>query len=429
MDERIAKLKTSIDARKLAENAGVRGFSELAAQALNRAKELQALEEGFTTPAQQAIASALYAYEEKQSELTGRRFHANRTRQMLSKYGSLAAAERMVLSRHPSKGFDVLEDAGLKALTFESIIDRFPEEFSTSAIEAARARLEGRPPPPAASVVSPESSQSSVPDGSQVQLDAEIRAFLDGFADPSAGFLSQWLPRYRITVQAIAEALAEDRADQVFDLVWRTVDNSISNVGQGVLKFDVVDRMHDELLQVIRDIFEDGSPESYDRIVERFEGWRRVGSVPIVPRLMIARAFAGVHPLRYHTTVDARSQNQILAWFVEHTGLVMPSSASWAVRASVLVGHLDRFGVFGEDFLVRNMFPWFVMDQLRALNAPQDIPPGHHRRPDTTFADLPAHQRTIRLRHNVVQDALYDKLASEFGANKVWTEYPTGTGG
>lgn len=33
------------------------------------------------------------------------------------------------------------------------------------------------------------------------------------------------------------------------------------------------------------------------------------------------------------------------------------------------------------------------------------------------------------LRHNVVQTELFAQLVKQFGADKVWTEYPTGTGG
>ncbi len=77
-------------------------------------RELRAIEEGFNSPAAQAIAVALYAYEEQQSLAKGRRFRANRTRQMLERHGALHAAERMVLSRKPSTGFDVLEGAGLQ---------------------------------------------------------------------------------------------------------------------------------------------------------------------------------------------------------------------------------------------------------------------------------------------------------------------------
>lgn len=433
MEERIARLKTSQDALKLAENALRLGHPVLEVQARERAKVLKAIEEGFTSPAQQAIATALYTYEEQQSLLKGRMFRANRTRQMLTKHGAVAAAERMVLHRQPSKGFEVLEEAGLQELSFEAIIDRFPDEFSTIAVETARARLEGRPLP--ALVISKSQLSGTKPDEAENKisvtavLDAEALAFLKGFHDPEAWFLSRWLPRYRETTATVAKALAAERPQDLFDLLWKSADNAISHAGQGLLKYETVDAMRDEFVQVIRDIQEDGSPENFDRIVERFERWKSEGVIIMVPRLLIARAFAGVHPGRYHTTVDASSQNEVLKWFVEHTAFVMPHSTNWAVRAQALTAHLDRAGVFAENIWARNIFPWFVVDQLRARVAPAEIPPGHSPRPANSFVDLPPAQRFIALRHNTIQTVLYASLVEEFGRENVWTEYPTGTGG
>lgn len=433
MDERIGRLKTSQDARRLAENARRLGHPELEAQALQRAYELRAIEDGYISPAQQAIASALYAYEEEQSRLKGRAFRANHTRRMLDRHGALAAAERMVLHRQPSKGFEVLEEAGLHELSFEAIIDRFPDEFSAPAVEAARARLEGRPPP---SLAVSNSSRSDSPVNeadadslAPMVLDGEALTFLDGFRDPSAWFLVSWLPRYRETTRIIAEALADDRPQDLFEILWKSVDNGISRPGPGLLRYDTVDEMHDALVQVIRDIHQDGSPANFEAIVERFEGWKAEGRVGKVPRLLIARAFAGVHPDRYHTTVDSSSQSQALTWFAEHTGFRLARTTNWAAQAATLVSHMDRAGVFGEDTLVRNIFPWFVVDQLRARTSSAAIRPGHSPRPVFAFADLPPARRTIALRHNAVQTALYSRLTAEFGENKVWTEYPTGTGG
>lgn len=100
MDERVAKTKTSKDARQLAVNAQDRGELEVAAQALTRARHLKALEEGYESPAQIAIATALFAYEEEQSRLTNKKnFRAHRTRRMLDNRGALRAAEHMVMQK------------------------------------------------------------------------------------------------------------------------------------------------------------------------------------------------------------------------------------------------------------------------------------------------------------------------------------------
>ncbi len=429
MDERVARLRSSQDARQLAENALRLGRLDVSAQALERAGELQAQEEGYSTPAQIAIARALYAYEEEQSRLKNRTFRANRTRQMLSRHGALQAAERMVLKRQPSTGFEVLEEADLQDLSFEAIIDRFPGEFSTDAVEAARARLKGEASPPALRTNPRRSSRRVESDDGPpmpAALDAEAQMFVSGFRAPDSWFMSGWLPRYRQTIDDIAKALSENHPEELFETLWKTADNHIANAGQGLLKYEVVDGMRADLIQVIRDIATDDNPANFARIVGRFETWKAEGRIGFVPRLLIARAFAGIHPLRYHTTVDATSQNKALQWLVKHTNLVKPNSNSWGELAHALVIHLDQLNMFGNNTLERNIFPWFIVDQLRR---PADIQPGHTPRAPSVEASLSSTQRTIMLRHNVVQTELFAQLVKQFGADKVWTEYPTGTGG
>ncbi|TDR39695.1 hypothetical protein DFR29_11583 [Tahibacter aquaticus] len=433
MDERIARLKTPQDAHNLAANAKRLGRPDLEAEALQRASELKAAEEGYISPAQQAIALALYAYEDEQSRLKGRTFRANRTRQMLERHGVLAAAERMVLTRKPSTGYEVLEEAGLQELSFESIIDRFPTEFSPIAVEAARARLEGKPLPRAVRQFdSPASTAVDKPDElfpvSSAVLDDEARIFVQGCVNPSSWFQTGWLPDYRKAVATIARAMKDNRPEDAFVAVWRTQENSISSGGQGMLSYETVDRMREELIQVIRDIHMDGSPANFDRTVERFEGWKTEGRIEKVPRLLIARAFAGVHPVLYHTTVDGGRHTRALDWFVQHTGFVMPRSDSWAARARALTMHLDRAGIFDDD-LARNMFPWFVIEQLNARILPPSVPPGHRPRAAQAVAHLPEATRILVLRHNILLSALFESLVSEFGRARVWTEFATGTGG
>ena len=285
MDERIARVKTSQDARQLAENAQRLGRPDLAAQALERARELKALEEGYTSPAQQAIATALYAYEEEQSRDKERTFRAHRTRQMMAEHGALGAAERMVLHRRPSKGFEVLDGAGLRELSFEAIIDRFPNEFSTAAVEAARARLNGAPllRPLRTTSHSGHAIDKWTDDiATRTAPDGEALAFLNGFHAPDNSRRASWLPRYRETISTIAQALSDNRPQDLFGIFWKTIDNSIANAGQGQLKYDLVDGMHEEFVQVIRDIHEDGSPANFEHIVERFEGWKTEGRISVV---------------------------------------------------------------------------------------------------------------------------------------------------
>ncbi|OJY17825.1 hypothetical protein [Pandoraea sp. 64-18] len=431
MDERVARIKTSKDALQLAENALRLGHPDVHAQALERAKELRAIEEGFISPAERAIAGAIYAYEEERRRVE-KNFRAKRTWKMVAEHGAIAAAERKVLDRKPSKGYEVLKGAGLGEQSFEAIIDRFPDEFSSGAVEAARARLKGESPPRVSRRMELSDHSPNEPGDtilSTVALDAEAQALLNDFRAPDGWFLTTWLPNYRESIQAIEKALEGGRPQDLFEMLWKRRDNWIANAGVGLLKHAVVDEIREELVQVIRDIHDDGSPANFERIVERFEGWKAEGRINKVPRVLIGRAFAGVHPSRYHTTVDASRHNRALKWFAKHSGFAIPSSIRWAVRAKALVDHLDRTNLFGDDIFTRNIFPWFVVVKLGTRSEPTDVPPGHTPRPHGAFADLPPAQRAIALRHNIVQTELFNQLAKRYGEDRVWTEYPTGTGG
>lgn len=425
MNDRLAKLDTARKALNLAGNARRLGDLALADAALQRAAELRAHEDGFTSPAEMAIALALYAYEEAQSRLNHRTFRANRTRQSIARHGALTAAERIVLNRYPSKGYEVLEEAGLEELSFEAIIVRFPNEFSAKALKAARARLEGRAPPAVAVEAAPAASGTSVsePTGDVkiAALDAVALEFVSAFDDPPGWFLTNWLPRYRDTVAIVAQALARQRPVEVFTLIWKSADNCVSHAGPGLLAYESVDGLQDELTQVIRDIHADGSPASFRSIVQRFESWKGEGRIAKMPWLLIARAFAAIHPQQYHTTVYEDPHNQVLTWFSEHTGFVVPTEPDWATRALALTAHLDSLVVFGEDMLRRNIFPWFVSERLRSM--PSSIPPGHSPRPLEAYSHLSPEERRVELRHNAIQTALFAQLVAEFGRKRVWTEF------
>ncbi|MEB2122844.1 hypothetical protein VDS34_06020 [Xanthomonas campestris pv. campestris] len=420
MEERISKLKTSSDAKTFAENARRLGQPDLEASALRRVAELRAQEEGYTTPAQQAIAAALYAYEERQSKAKGRSFRAQRTRQMLEKHGSLAAAERMVMSKKPSTGYEVLDGAGLQELTFEAIIDRFPEEFSDAAVTAARARLGHLSNSP-----EPHEEESTAVN----KPDADAISFLEGFRDQSTWFHATWMPNYRKTVEAIRHSLSEGRPEEVFDTVWKTQDNSVSHAGPGLLAYGEIENLRSELTQMIQDIAVDGSPGQFDRIAEQFDDWKNQGLVSKIPRVLIARAFAGIHPHLYHTTVSDAYHNKLLPWFASHTGFATPRSPSWAVRAHALTEHLEGMGVFGSDHLARNVFPWFVHCQVKSLSFSKDISSDHVSPLGETSYRLPEGERVVALRHNLVQAALLADLKEKFSDCIVRVEHPTGTGG
>lgn len=265
-------------------------------------------------------------------------------------------------------------------------------------------------------------------DGAAVVVDDEAHIFLNGFLTADNRFHLNWLPKYQATTKLIQMELSQGSPENLFGLLWRTRDNSVADAGQGVMQLSDVDRLRDELVQIISDVQADGSPENYNRIVQDVERWRSDGRIEKVPRLLIRRVFAGVHPRLYHTTVDAPRHDAALRWFATHTAFSVPDSTSWAVRARSLVDHLNRIEVLRDNILVRNMFPWFVAEQVcpRASSA---RPPQYRKRASTAFAHMPETERKISLRHNDLQAVLYERLTSEHGKKRVWIERETGTGG
>lgn len=259
-------------------------------------------------------------------------------------------------------------------------------------------------------------------------FDAQAQVFLDGFMAPDNPQFVYWLPRYAQTLTRAREALSRDAPEELFETVWKSRDNAVSNAGQGVMGFDAADRLRGKLVEVIRAIAADGSPASFGAIVDQFERWRAAGDLASVPRLLVARAFAAIHAERYHTTVDATKQDRILPWFEEHTGFVAPAG-NWADKASALSAHLERSGVFGDDLERRNMFPWYVFDQMRDASGKLPFRPGHTSRPASGEARGRSEPRTIEYRHNVIQERLVALLRERHGEDAVAAEHATGTGG
>jgi hypothetical protein len=264
---------------------------------------------------------------------------------------------------------------------------------------------------------------------SRPTFDAEARVFLDGFLAPQNPQFVHWLPRYIQTLSAVRQALDRDAPETIFELIWKQPDNAVSNAGPGILGFAAADQRRDGLIEIIREIHKDGSAANFDVLIERLERWRAAGELPMVPRLLLARAFAAIHPERYHTTVHETKQDHVIPWFVEHTGFVAPNG-NWATKASALTTHLERSGVFKGDQQRRNMFPWYVFDQLRDASGRFRFKPGHTQRDEhTQVSERTARVLSLSHRHDIIQNRLYFQLCELHGANRVATEHPTGTGG
>ncbi|GAB3346273.1 hypothetical protein [Marilutibacter aestuarii] len=259
-------------------------------------------------------------------------------------------------------------------------------------------------------------------------FDAEARAFLDGFLAADNPQLVRWLPRYRHTLDTVRDAMERDAPETVFELVWKSFDNAVSNAGRGILGFETAERWREPLIEMIGDIGRDGTAAQFDDLLTRLEQWKRAGDLPKVPRLLLARAFAAIHPERYHTTVDVTKQDSILPWFKAHTGFVVPSG-NWAARAQALTAHLDQSGMFEGNLEHRNMFPWYVFEQLRDASGRVPFRHGHVSRSPSGRKTSSEQIRSVEYRQNVIQDRLVAQLCATYGDRAVATEHPTGTGG
>jgi predicted HNH restriction endonuclease len=89
---------------------------------------------------------------------------APRTFQMLANRGLIESAEVSVSKTKPTQGYEVLEDADLKALSFEQIIVDYPDEFSPRALWFARKTLklpnESEKPPASAMLITQVRSET-----------------------------------------------------------------------------------------------------------------------------------------------------------------------------------------------------------------------------------------------------------------------------
>jgi len=257
-------------------------------------------------------------------------------------------------------------------------------------------------------------------------LDAEAEHFKTRFLGGRNSSIDTWLPKYQQTIATVANALRGGRVADVIDLIWMAQDNSISHAGQGTLGRALVERVRPKLVEMTNQISVDGSPESFQRLSAVFKDWAARGVIKKNPRLVLARAFAAIHPAMYHTVVDGNKHAEVVQWFARHTGFINPGG-NWANQASALSAHLTECGI-ADDELVRNIFPWFVYRNLASESGRVNFVPGHKSRVASGTAEVEVGEKSIRYRQNVIQDRLVDLLRRKFG-DSVASEHPTGTGG
>lgn len=142
--EYVAKAKSPADCDTLITNAAKAGNSELALLARKKKILFQAALHGATTQVEVEAWNGIYAIEEYRRSQGSKHWRANYTRRAIdNRNGDIVTTVDETVSRAaPTDGFQEMIDAGLEEFLWERLVLRYPEQFSSRAIEQARARLD-----------------------------------------------------------------------------------------------------------------------------------------------------------------------------------------------------------------------------------------------------------------------------------------------
>lgn len=127
------------DLRTLMTNAKRLGRDDIWREAFRRLCELEGADQ--TDPLHRDFYETLAAYEHLLSQKNGRATRASRTRLKLKSKGVIQCLEDWVTSKTPTEGYELLTANGLTEMTGESLVLKYPEQFSADAVAAAKARL------------------------------------------------------------------------------------------------------------------------------------------------------------------------------------------------------------------------------------------------------------------------------------------------
>ncbi|WP_420227327.1 hypothetical protein [Pigmentiphaga litoralis] len=269
--------------------------------------------------------------------------------------------------------------------------------------------------------------------------DGTALGFLEGYVQKRPYHVNKnWPEQFVDTTRKISDALKANRSAEVHELIW-TKNNGISNLTANArLKGKTINSLLSSLRHLTQEIYQDGSPENHLRIESLFQSWFASEQLEHRAPLLRNRAFAAIHPDRYHTTVKEVAHNAVVKWFANHTSFVAPASSNWAHQANALVKYLDQSYRFASLF-DRNSFPWYVWEQLDSQYAQVNaLEIGKTNLPDmagfkplelAAMRSASIQDRPMALRHGMLAEALSQILHNDFGAGNYEFEYKSGTGG
>ncbi len=125
--------------RTLMTNAKRLGRDDIWREAFRKLCSLEGAEQ--TEPLDRDFYETLAAYEYLLSQKNGRATRASRTRLKLKSKGVIQCLEDWVTSKTPTEGYELLRANSLAEMTGESLVLKYPEQFSEAAVAAAKARM------------------------------------------------------------------------------------------------------------------------------------------------------------------------------------------------------------------------------------------------------------------------------------------------
>ena len=134
MDPRVEKLKTPAECETFIANARARGREDLALEARRWSIELRSRTHETKSSVEQECFLAVYACEDALGGKQG-------LWPLIRRHGVLGAVDRVVSRPGDTTGYGALVEMGLKELSFEAVVVRYPNEFSFEAVERSRARI------------------------------------------------------------------------------------------------------------------------------------------------------------------------------------------------------------------------------------------------------------------------------------------------
>lgn len=123
----------------LMRNAKRQGRDDIYNEAFRRRCELDGM--NYDDPLEREFYITLAAYEELLAEKHGRKQPASYTRRKVRDKGVVQCLEDWALDTKETDGFRTLVDRGLVELTGEYLVTKYPDRFSSEAVDRAMLRL------------------------------------------------------------------------------------------------------------------------------------------------------------------------------------------------------------------------------------------------------------------------------------------------